>query len=285
MYDLILHPEYEALLKEIEGLKNDVVMIQTRVDRIKNVDALVLRTEYNRYFGELEQEVISKYYRYCLLKRKLEMIQAAVNRGKEPEMASIDKILEAEADEYNAHLRFRAAEIRRLSTVTFTELSDDDAAQAKVLYQQIVRALHPDLNPGATEADCENLQQAVEAFAVGDVATLEAVAAVLELSGKMNPKSDGSMEELKKHRDHLASTAEKLADQLKKCKNEFPMNHEALLQDKNLINEKIVALKKESEEYDGIIESFIQRIAPFEKGDSTDSDAMGDNSINNNLAG
>jgi len=280
MYDLILHPEYESLLREIEGLKNDVVMIQTRVDRLKNVDSLMLRTEYNHYFGELEQEVIAKYYRYCLLKRKLEMIQAAVNRGKEPKMASINKILEAEADEYNAHLRFRAEEIKKLSTVTFKELSDDDAAQAKVLYQQIVRALHPDLNPDATETDCENLQQAVEAFANGDVATLEAVATVLEMSGKMNPKSDGSMEELKKQRDHLASTAEKLADQLKKIKSTFPMNQEALLRDKVLINEKIIALKKESEEYDAVIDSYIQRIAPYEKCDATDEGA-----INDNLAG
>lgn len=264
MYDLILHPEYEALLKEIDGLKNDIVMIQTRIDRIKNVDELRYRTEYNSYFGELEQEIVAKYYQYCLLKRKLEMIQAAVNRGKKPKMDSIQKVLEAEADEYNAHLRFRAAEIKKLSSVTFTELSDNDAAQAKVLYQQIVRALHPDLNPNATETDCENLQQAVEAFAVGDVATLEAVAAVLELSGKMNPKTEGTMEELEKQRDHLAATAEKLADQLKKIKGEFPMNQEVLLQNQDLIDEKICALKKESEEYDRILESYAQRLAPYE---------------------
>lgn len=274
MNALILHPEYESLIKEIEGLKSDIVTIQTRIDHIKTVDDPFYRVEYNRYFGELEQEIVAKYYKYCLLKRKLEMIQAALNRNAEPDMESIEGILDAEAEEYNAILQERAAEIKALSSTTFKTVSPEDAIQAKTLYQKIVRALHPDINPEATSEDCENLQQAVEAFAKGDIATLEAMSAVLELSGKLNAVIPNSLEELRKQREHLTQTALDLANQLKKIKDAFPMNQVPLLLDKTLVNEKIATLKKESEEYDKLLGSYIQRVAPFEKGNNSSNEHL-----------
>ncbi|MBO7105097.1 MAG: hypothetical protein J6W22_06415 [Fibrobacter sp.] len=261
MNDLILHPRYAALLQEIETLKGELVTVRTQIDHAENVEAQMLKAEYNKYFGVLEHTLVQKYYQARLLKRELELIQAALNRASIPDYAAIDAIIEAEAAEYQAELNKHAEELESSASSVFVTASKEHFAETKQLYQKIVRALHPDLNPAATEADRASLQQAMEAFSEGDISTLDAIAAILELQGKFQKKApSGTLEDLETKRQNLFNTLSSLAQKLQKIHSSFPFDCEKLLESPEFIHEKTEELKTNIANYETLIQEYQNRL-------------------------
>ncbi|MBR3670049.1 MAG: hypothetical protein IKN70_08615 [Fibrobacter sp.] len=261
MNDLILHPRYAALLQEIETLKGELVTVRTQIDHAENVEAQMLKAEYNKYFGVLEHTLVQKYYQARLLKRELELIQAALNRASIPDYAAIDAIIEAEAAEYQAELDKHAEELESSASSVFVTASKEHFAETKQLYQKIVRALHPDLNPAATEADRASLQQAMEAFSEGDISTLDAIAAILELQGKFQKKApSGTLEDLETKRQNLFNTLSSLAQKLQKIHSSFPFDCAKLLESPEFIHEKTEELKTNITNYETLIQEYQNRL-------------------------
>lgn len=249
MNDLILHPEYESLRTEIARLREEIVIVRTQLDRANNVEAEVLKVEYGRRFGRLELELTRKYYRFRLLRRRIDLVRSYLNRKVEPDMEAIDAILDAEAEEYNEILRKKAADAERASKTTFREYTDEESVHAKKLYQKVVRALHPDLHPDATPEDIACLQQAVEAYASGDLATLEAVVVLVECGEKKNDEPS-CIESLRKRCVQYRDTLEKLALRLKQVRSGFPFDQTELLRNPAKVMERIQNLKVECAKLD-----------------------------------
>lgn len=249
MNDLILHPEYETLRAEVARLREEIVVVRTQLDRATGVETELLKAEYGKRFGRLELELTRKYYRFRLLRRRIDLVRSYLNRGAEPDMEAIDAILDAEAEEYNQVLRRKAADAERASKMTFREYSDEEAVHAKKLYQQVVRALHPDLHPGATPDDIACLQQAVEAYNSGDLATLEAIAVLVECGEKKNDEPS-CIESLRKRCEQYRDTLSKLALRLKKVHSSFPFDQAELLSKPENVMKRIQDLKAECAKLD-----------------------------------
>lgn len=249
MNDLILHPEYESLRAEVARLREEIVVVRTQLDRATGVETELLKAEYGKRFGRLELELTRKYYRFRLLRRRIDLVRSYLNRGAEPDMEAIDAILDAEAEEYNQVLRRKAADAERASKMTFREYSDEEALHAKKLYQQVVRALHPDLHPGATPDDIACLQQAVEAYNSGDLATLEAIAVLVECGEKKNDEPS-CIESLRKRCEQYRDTLSKLALRLKKVRSSFPFDQAELLSKPENVMKRIQDLKEECAKLD-----------------------------------
>ena len=249
MNDLILHPEYESLRAEVARLREEIVVVRTQLDRATGVETELLKAEYGKRFGRLELELTRKYYRFRLLRRRIDLVRSYLNRGAEPDMEAIDAILDAEAEEYNEVLRRKATDAERASKMTFREYSDEEAVHAKKLYQQVVRALHPDLHPGATPDDIACLQQAVEAYNSGDLATLEAIAVLVECGEKKNDEPS-CIESLRKRCEQYRDTLSKLALRLKKVRSSFPFDQAELLSKPENVMKRIQDLKAECAKLD-----------------------------------
>jgi hypothetical protein len=261
MNDLILHPGYSALLQEIETLKSEIVSVQAQMDLAENVEIPMLKAKYNEFFGELEMVLVEKYYLVRLLKRELELIQAELNKGATPDFDAIAVIIEAEANEYQAVLDSKAAEMQTLSQTKFTPMPPKEHAEIKRVYQKIVKALHPDLNAGATKEDQECLQQAVEAFAEGDFATLDAIAAILEFRGKFQtPAPSGTLEELETKRAKLFDTLSKLAQKLKDIRSRFPFDCKELLASPEKIKAKAKQMEANIANFEVIASDYKNRL-------------------------
>lgn len=255
MNDLILHPEYETLRAEVARLREEIVVVRTQLDRATGVETELLKAEYGKRFGRLELELTRKYYRFRLLRRRIDLVRSYLNRGAEPDMEAIDAILDAEAEEYNQVLRRKAADAERASKMTFREYSDEEAVHAKKLYQQVVRALHPDLHPGATPDDIACLQQAVEAYNSGDLATLEAIAVLVECGEKKNDEPS-CIESLRKRCEQYRDTLSKLALRLKKVRSSFPFDQAELLSKPENVMKRIQDLKAECAKLDDRIAAY-----------------------------
>ena len=249
MNDLILHPEYESLRAEVARLREEIVVVRTQLDRATGVETELLKAEYGKRFGRLELELTRKYYRFRLLRRRIDLVRSYLNRGAEPDIEAIDAILDAEAEEYNQVLCRKAADAERASKMTFREYSDEEAVHAKKLYQQVVRALHPDLHPGATPDDIACLQQAVEAYNSGDLATLEAIAVLVECGEKKNDEPS-CIESLRKRCEQYRDTLSKLALRLKKVRSSFPFDQAELLSKPENVMKRIQDLKAECAKLD-----------------------------------
>lgn len=249
MNDLILHPEYESLRAEVARLREEIVVVRTQLDRATGVETELLKAEYGKRFGRLELELTRKYYRFRLLRRRIDLVRSYLNRGAEPDVAAIDAILDAEAEEYNEVLRRKAADAEWASKMTFREYSDEEAVHAKKLYQQVVRALHPDLHPGATPEDIACLQQAVEAYNSGDLATLEAIAVLVECGEKKNDEPS-CIDSLRKRCEQYRDTLSKLALRLKKVRSAFPFDQAELLSKPENVMKRIHDLKEECAKLD-----------------------------------
>jgi len=261
MNDLILHPSYSALLQEIETLKSEIVSVRAQMDLAENVEVPMLKARYNEFFGELEMVLIEKYYLVRLLKRELELIQAQINKGATPDIDAISAIIEAEAAEYQTILDNKAAEMQALSQTKFTPMPKEQHDEIRRVYQKIVKALHPDLNAGATKEDLECLQQAVEAFAEGDVATLDAIAAILEFRGKFQDVApSGSLEELEAKRAKLFDTLSNLAQKLKNIRSSFPFDCKDLLESPEKIKAKAKQMEADIANFEAIASDYKNRL-------------------------
>ena len=102
------------------------------------------------------------------LKRKIELIQSRINRREAIDMDSIELELDELFYEYQEELN------RRMHQVTDSwerkgqeRLSKDNLKEFKSLYRSIVKALHPDLNPGRSENQDKLFYRAVEAYENG----------------------------------------------------------------------------------------------------------------------
>ena len=253
MNDLILHPEYESLQKEIARLKDGIVIMHTRIDRAKMVEGDSIWTEYTKCFGRFELELAQKYYKFRLLKRRMELIRSYLNRGTDPDMDVVEKVLEMEGAEYNEILRKKSEELKRAAATTFTEYTAEEAAHAKKLYQGLVRALHPDLHPDATSADIACLQQAVEAYASGDLATLEAIAVVVECGAKKEAPPS-TLDALRERCAQYRKTLDGLTARLHDLRGKFPFTLREHLSSPQKILARVMYFREELQKLDRRIE-------------------------------
>ncbi len=105
--------------------------------------------------------------------------------------------------------------------------------ELKRLYRYIVKKLHPDANPDATEKELEMLRKAQKAYSEGDLETLREIADQLD-DTELTEKYSDTPEDLIKLRELRAKLAEKveiLMEHIEEIKNSFPYNEKAFLAD------------------------------------------------------
>ncbi|WP_029319448.1 J domain-containing protein [Butyrivibrio sp. AE3004] len=109
--------------------------------------------------------------------------------------------------------------------------------ELKRLYRYIVKKLHPDANPDATEKEMELLRKAQKAYSEGDLETLREIADQLD-DTELTEKYSDTPEDLIKLRELRAKLAEKvevLMEHIEEIKNSFPYNEKDFLADEEAV--------------------------------------------------
>lgn len=116
-------------------------------------------------------------------------------------------------------------------------VNETPAQELKRLYRHIMKKLHPDANPDATEAEMELLRKAQKAYSEADLDTLRDIADQLD-DTEITEKYIDTPEDILKLRELKAKLAEKveiLIAHIDEIKNSFPYNEKDFLADEEAV--------------------------------------------------
>lgn len=154
MGQIIELPDITELKREISQLKKSLEDLVLERDELRFVVCENIKTMYMLEIGDLEYRVYKMYCDYLRLRRKREIIQAKKNRQETITMDSIEKLLDDEFLSYKKKLDEKINEMNQaLEKSKMDALTEEQTVEFKKLYRNIVKSLHPDLNPTTSEAE------------------------------------------------------------------------------------------------------------------------------------
>jgi ABC-type Na+ efflux pump permease subunit len=241
MADIIKNPEFEKLVSAVQELETELADLVFERDKLLYHVCPKLQTEYILKIGKLEYAVFEYQCKILRAKRKIELIQAQLNKEQPFNIADIEKQLDKEYREYYEKLLEKQKEIdeaRFRKDSKGKSLTDDESAELKKLYTYIVKRLHPDINPDTTAKQHELFNDAVIAYKNADLPELKIISLLLEKTS-VTTDSASTMEKLTKRKESLLVETTHITEQIQKIKETFPYSIKDLLLNENDLQKKI----------------------------------------------
>jgi hypothetical protein len=240
MNEIAKNPEYDNLLSLIQQLETELAELVQDRDKLLYHTCPKLQTEYMLKIGKLEYAVFEYQCKILRIKRKIEIVQALLNREQSYNIDEIEKQLDKEYQEYTFKLLEKQKEIERarLKSSSYGRLlTDEESSELRKLYTLIVKKLHPDINPDTTEEQHSQFVDAVNAYKNTDLSELRIIYLLLEKTSVI--ETANSMDKLKTRKESLLNEKEYLLNEIQKIKATFPYSVKDLLQDDVKLQSKI----------------------------------------------
>jgi hypothetical protein len=161
---------YGWLMREAASSRLALIAMYETRDRLLYVDAPVLRKRYLSVFGETEDAVLQAELENSMLKRKIEMIQAALNRRENVDLGKIDDRINQERAERLSELETDDTTLNELPRLT-----ERETQSLKALYHDIIDSFHPAINTDVSETQHELYDKALAAFKMQDVEAMQVI--------------------------------------------------------------------------------------------------------------
>lgn len=243
----LMTTDSEKLLASFNILKTEYISMLNDKDVLVSWGKPQLEALYNTRIGYLQIEKLQVQLRIKALKRKIELVQAAINQEKEIDINEME--LQVAAELASAEYRIMN-EINKLekSKLLLSNLdSPQRSHELRKLYKAFAKQLHPDVNDSLT-AEQKNLWYIIkEAYENGDLEKMKALKLVYEkeLTAMENSTASFSDEELTLKIEVLKEGIKVLHEQIVNIKNEFPFTFESKIKDDEWIGAQQQELKNE----------------------------------------
>lgn len=235
---IIVFPEFLTLKTDVEKLHTEISMLLLERDELRLVICRNIETAYMLSLGSFEYKAYELQCEVLRLKRKIELIQAKKNRQEKVVISAIEQILDEEFAEYQEQLDEQINKMNEaLDHSKGRPLTEEETKEIKKIYRNIVKALHPDLHPNATEAEVKLFQNAVEAYKSGDLGSLQIINTMVA-EPVIEPEGENSLTILAKEKERLTKTLELIKEQINEIKSSYPYTMKDLVDDPDKITEK-----------------------------------------------
>lgn len=123
------------------------------------------------------------------------------------------------------------------------------------MYRKIVKVLHPDINPEVSLAQVKMLDNAVNAYKNGDLATLRIID---EMVGEhqLPEKHQDAFTQLKEEKERLDKMLGSIKESIDKIKSEYPYCVKDILEDDQKVKHKKVELEELLKQYKELVETY-----------------------------
>lgn len=239
---LTISPETMALRQEYEQLKSEFIKLYTERDRLNNEDRDDLYIRYVKLIGE------DKYENFCLsvevraLRMKVEMAQAAINRGSQPDVYEIQRRVDEQLEDYYECIRQHAEALKQAREAK--SISIYDAKEMQQLFRMLVKRLHPDLHPELSEDMQDLFIQGKAAYRAHNLPLLREIIMRLDINGDMSDILHHE-ETIEQAIERLRLQNDQMRSEIAELKAMFPLNLRKQLHNPTWIHEQQEQLKQE----------------------------------------
>ena len=251
MYALGFQPEYEELRANLTSLRERYAERLAYYAEESEHVRKNLESRYMMTLGRKEFQLFSMQVEIARLRREASLYQAAINNGTQADPQEVNRILDAEFEQYRRQLEARRQEVEAArATFLAPKLSEAESKELQKLYRKLVHQLHPDLNPNLPQQATEMLHRIQEAYRTcnwPELVLLGDLAQEMLKDGAQDFPAEDTMEALRNQLEKLTEKLAQLEKQIETLHARPPFTYQNLLKDPE-------AITKRREELDDQIE-------------------------------
>jgi len=231
--NLAFSPAFEKLKTDLQAAREKYSALVEEYTCFISVAGRNLEAEYMLKLGKKEHELFSCQVEILRLKREIALFQAARNRGESITEQEVRAVITREFEEYRQQLeeqqqKLKAAEEHFIAP----KLTAEESAGLKKLYHNIVRKLHPDLNPDLPAGAAALWERVQNAYQMNDWNELSLLADMVDemLDGKGDyVDSINTMEHLEMEMEKILQKTAELTAQFARTRERIPFAYEKIL--------------------------------------------------------
>jgi gas vesicle protein len=233
-----IFPEYQEMLELHDDLKEELIKLYADKEDLLNTVKLNLELDYQLKIGKKQYELIMVRIEALRLKRKVEILQSAINRQVKCSIGVVEAQLDFEFEKWSREAMEFYKDLKFAEAYTGLEkMTSGDVIEMKKIYRKLAKKFHPDLNPDWQEEARHFWQRIVEAYGNNDLKELK----ILELLSRDFEKEEKvlfTMKLLKKDCESLKEKIKEMINDIAHVKKRFPFNIEEKLQDDGWVEEQ-----------------------------------------------
>ncbi len=250
---LTVHPKAEDFRRRNAHLQFEASRLLVERDDLKNSIVPQICAEYQIKIGALELRVFQFECEVRAFLRRIEMANAALNRGETFSYREIEREIKTEFSAWREQIADHIRQIRDAEdAANLPTLSRAESRELQTLYRKLAFSLHPDI-VGSADERCRKLWlQAAEAYRNGDLQTLRTIRLLIETDAPENDSSgENILENLQTRHAELKGICEKLLGEISEIKTSEPFIRHKILDNpaelekvQNDLREKIEILRE-----------------------------------------
>jgi len=243
--DIIQHPDYLALDERCDLLREELLELILEKDELVTTIIPNIEAEFQLKIGCLAFE------RFCLQteinksKRIIEIIQTAINHKDIVSASEIENRLKLEFSEWEERLKENLRMIEKARMIEKSRLSVEESQRICELYRNLVKKLHPDINPELYSRNTSLWVQIQEAYNNSDTSSLEALWLVVQGEGETPGEDVSQIEQLKEKEGCLKIRIREVKKDIAELASSHPYTLKDKLADLSWVEEQQRNMKEE----------------------------------------
>jgi hypothetical protein len=265
MNEIEISKEYKEIQEKILSLSKEYASLIEEEDNLIRHEKPVLLIKYGLEIGQYVLQYLQKNLEFMQLRRKIELMQASINRGENVDMGAIEEKLQVEFKAWIEQISTLNQEISYAKSASLIAVDENISREIKILYKKLVRRLHPDLNKNLTEREkllWNRLTLAYESFDLEAMKNIEIL-----LDSEEPVKENSSLEEMRSRYEKLWEKVLQAQEKLKTIRMSFPFSIGKQLLDSNWVTrevstytEKILEIEKAMPDYIKIYQNILYQL-------------------------
>lgn len=225
-----IHPEIRKLAGENNLLREELARLLAEVDNLWHTVKPNLFALYQTRIGLWELRVFKAKFAVARLKRKIELVQASLNRCHAPDLRVIEGGLELDFQAWQARIKEAQERIQAAEAHLKHLMPAAESSELKTLYHCLVKMLHPDLNPNLTGIQKLLWHRVQSAWLAGDLLEMRVLALLARKNGPVLSAAT-TIEELRAEQKTLQTQIEELLERIESIGSQPPFTWREQLED------------------------------------------------------